>query len=300
MPYSVKMLSRLRGSGRTSGATEKLKPTACPGVGYGILPDDQHPHLVEREREGAQHIRTSRQVPVARRDLGPQELPHLRDLWADGFQCAGPARLRRVHAGGVPSREANLAGAARSERLPARISVPRRRRPPAPAAARRAPGRSPASRRAACRGTSRPARGPRRRRAPTPTRRAPTAAAAPATASRSAASAAVDTSIPTPDAVRDMAEVGHQPVGHVRHRRRARIGGDAALTVRRFRHQMPATQRIEAVEYRCATTRYPAADRPSSPATASVSPGRAPLRQHRLRVRRGRRARSPRSPTAGR
>ena len=31
--YSSKMLARLRGSGRTSGATEKLRPTACPGVG---------------------------------------------------------------------------------------------------------------------------------------------------------------------------------------------------------------------------------------------------------------------------
>ena len=43
------------------------------------------------KREGAQHIRTGRQVAVPRRDLGPQELPHLGDLWADGFQCAGPA-----------------------------------------------------------------------------------------------------------------------------------------------------------------------------------------------------------------
>ena len=33
LAYSLKMLSRLRGSGRTSGATEKLSPTACPGVG---------------------------------------------------------------------------------------------------------------------------------------------------------------------------------------------------------------------------------------------------------------------------
>src|ERR1700738_5143022 len=32
------MLSRLRGSGLTSGATEKLSPTGCPGVGYGSWP----------------------------------------------------------------------------------------------------------------------------------------------------------------------------------------------------------------------------------------------------------------------
>ena len=85
------MFARLRGSGRTSAATEKLSPTACPGVGYGILPDDQHPHAVERKREGAQHILPSRQIAVARRELGPQELPHLRDLRLDGFQCARPA-----------------------------------------------------------------------------------------------------------------------------------------------------------------------------------------------------------------
>ena len=28
---------------------------------------------------------------MPRRDLGPQKLPHLSDLWADGFQGAGPA-----------------------------------------------------------------------------------------------------------------------------------------------------------------------------------------------------------------
>src|SRR3954469_10059559 len=32
------MLTRLFGIGRTSGATEKLNPTACPGVGYGSCP----------------------------------------------------------------------------------------------------------------------------------------------------------------------------------------------------------------------------------------------------------------------
>ncbi|SHS80604.1 Uncharacterised protein [Mycobacteroides abscessus subsp. abscessus] len=31
--YSSKMLPRLRGTGRTSAATEKLSPMACPGVG---------------------------------------------------------------------------------------------------------------------------------------------------------------------------------------------------------------------------------------------------------------------------
>src|SRR5580704_16038867 len=32
------MLTRLAGSRRTSGATEKLRPTGCPGVGYGSCP----------------------------------------------------------------------------------------------------------------------------------------------------------------------------------------------------------------------------------------------------------------------
>ena len=46
---SRKMFCRLRGSGRTSGATENDRPTACPGVGYGSV-RDQHAHVVERLR----------------------------------------------------------------------------------------------------------------------------------------------------------------------------------------------------------------------------------------------------------
>ncbi len=56
-----------------------------------VLPDDEDPDTVEWESEGAQHVRTRGQVPVTRGDLGPQELAHLGDLGADGFQCAGPA-----------------------------------------------------------------------------------------------------------------------------------------------------------------------------------------------------------------
>ena len=156
--------------------------------------------------------------------------------------------------------------------------MPLARRRPARAAGRRSPCRSPASRSAAHRETSRPARGLRRRRAPTPTRRRPAAAAAAATASRSAASAAVDTSMPTPDAVRDVAEVGQQPVGDVGHRRRhrhRRPPGPARTAVRAPDGDDEARRSWRTPLCHNA---YPAAERPRSPATANGSPGRAPLR----------------------
>jgi hypothetical protein len=55
--------------------------------------------LIERKREGAQHILTSGQIPLARGDLAPEELPHLGDLIADGFQRARPARIDQVGEG---------------------------------------------------------------------------------------------------------------------------------------------------------------------------------------------------------
>ena len=87
------MLARLRGTGRTSAATEKLSPTACPGVGYGSWPTISTRTPLERKGEGAQHVRPRGQVPAARRDLRAQELAHLRDLRADGLQRARPALL---------------------------------------------------------------------------------------------------------------------------------------------------------------------------------------------------------------
>ncbi len=63
------------------------------GCRVGILPDDQDPHLVEGKGEGAQHVRTRRQVPAPGLYLGPQELSHLGDVVCDRLQRRRPARL---------------------------------------------------------------------------------------------------------------------------------------------------------------------------------------------------------------
>ncbi len=45
--------------------------------------------------------------------------------------------------------------------------------------------------------------------------------------------------------MRDVTDVGEQPVGDIRHRGGTGIGGHPTLTVRRFRHQMPTAQLVE-------------------------------------------------------
>jgi hypothetical protein len=49
-----------------------------------VLANDQHPDLVERESEGAQHIFTGRQAAAAGCDLRAEELAHPGDLLLDG------------------------------------------------------------------------------------------------------------------------------------------------------------------------------------------------------------------------
>ena len=48
-----------------------------------------------------------------------------------------------------------------------------------------------------------------------------------------------------PRGPRDMPEVGHQAVGDVGHRPGAGLGGDPALSVGRFGHQMTTTQFVK-------------------------------------------------------
>ena len=50
-----------------------------------VLADDQHPHLVERKGEGAQHIFSGRQISPTGRDLLAQELTHRGDVFLDGL-----------------------------------------------------------------------------------------------------------------------------------------------------------------------------------------------------------------------
>ena len=199
MPYSAEDVLQAARQRPHVGGHREAQPDRVPRCRIRILSDDQHPHLIERKRERPQHILPGGQVSVARRDLGPQELPHLRDLTADGFAAPAPSPLRPVHSRGVPSREVNLAARlTETTASPDFRATPRRR--PAPAADRRSPCRWRATPPAVRRGTSRRTHGPRRRRAPTPTDRRPTAAATADSASRSAVSAAVDTLMPTPDA----------------------------------------------------------------------------------------------------
>ena len=91
--YSRKMLIRLGGSRRTSGATEKLKPDRIPRRRVRILADDQHPHVGERLLERAQHPVARGQVTAPGGHFGPQEVTHRADLVRHRGQGLSPARL---------------------------------------------------------------------------------------------------------------------------------------------------------------------------------------------------------------
>ncbi len=71
--YSVKMFCSDLGTGRVSGATEKLSPTACRASG-GILADDEDPHVAHRSREGPRTMSPG-QVAATIGDLVAEELP---------------------------------------------------------------------------------------------------------------------------------------------------------------------------------------------------------------------------------
>ena len=298
--YSVKMLARLRGSGRTSGATEKLSPTACPGVGYGILADDQHPHAVERKGEGAQHVRTGWQIPVAGGELGAQELPHRGDLGFDRCSArAQPASTNSLSGRAVTTGQHSVAASVRttaSPRLPLHAA-------PSTSTARSSPAsntvpieRQPAGGAPGNVATSAWSSPPPEHPLPrvgTPPRRPPRPPHR-----RSAASPAADTSMPTPDAVGDVAQVGEQPVGDVGHRGRAGLGRDPPLTVRRLGHQVAAPQVVESVDpvvpQRVSGRRPAEITGHRHGVTRAWHRCGAPARGHR-----DRRAPSPRSPTAG-
>ena len=60
------------------------------GGGVGVLADDEHPDLVERDGEGSQHVLASGKVAVAGGDLGAQVLAHGRDRPGDGLEGLRP------------------------------------------------------------------------------------------------------------------------------------------------------------------------------------------------------------------
>ena len=265
--YSVKMLARLRGSGRTSGPPRSSARPHAPASDTGSWPTISTRTAIERKREGPQHIRPGGQVAAAVGDLGAQELPHRGDLVADRRQGLRPTvvdefseRARR--------HDANQRRSA--ERFPAGVPGPGAAVDPHP----RRPGdhradRPPAGRQRH-RGSMRPARGPRRRRAPTTRGPHPAAAAAAATASRSAVSPFVVTSIPTPEAVARWPQVGDQTVGHVRHGRRTGVGGPRVPDRMAVRAPGDGGAGRRKSADPAVSSAYPAADRPRSPATATV------------------------------
>src|SRR5206468_1484461 len=61
------------------------------GRRVGILADDQHPHPVEREGEGAQHVLSGRQISTPGGQFLPEELAHGGDLLLDRLQGLRPA-----------------------------------------------------------------------------------------------------------------------------------------------------------------------------------------------------------------
>ena len=61
-----------------------------PGRRVGVLPDDEHPHVVERPLERAQDVSTGRQVAPSGHDLLAQELAERRDRPRDGLQHGRP------------------------------------------------------------------------------------------------------------------------------------------------------------------------------------------------------------------
>lgn len=58
-----------------------------------VLANDKDTDVVERESEGAQHIRSGGQVSAPGRDLGPQELPHVGHLVGHRLERGGPPPL---------------------------------------------------------------------------------------------------------------------------------------------------------------------------------------------------------------
>ena len=121
--YSVKMLSRLGGSRRTSGATEKLSPTGWPGVGYGSWPTMS----TRTSSNGCLNARSTfspgRQVPCARprpppagtrpsRRSGPRRAPAPRPSQASMMLRNGSAMDSTVSA--VPTKRYRTGRVSRS------------------------------------------------------------------------------------------------------------------------------------------------------------------------------------------
>ena len=105
------MLTRLFGSGRTSGATEKRQPDRVPGRRVRVLPDDQHLDLGQRPAERPQDV-----VAVRAGSARPAAISARRNS-PIGAICSSTGRQRLGPVGGhQPSLDES--GRARSCRHP--------------------------------------------------------------------------------------------------------------------------------------------------------------------------------------
>ena len=107
--------------------------------GVRVLPDDEHPHVVERRVEGAQHVVAGREVAAPGGRLGAEEVAERGDARRDGRERPRPARvdepvggefveeLRRPQAPIVETSTPCSAGSTRQT-----LPLPSTRRPPSP------------------------------------------------------------------------------------------------------------------------------------------------------------------------
>ena len=86
------MFCRLRDRAHVALDRER-ESDRMPGRRIRVLTDDEHPHLVERGGERAQHVRARGEVGATGRDLRAQQLAHPRHLRSDRFEGCGPARV---------------------------------------------------------------------------------------------------------------------------------------------------------------------------------------------------------------
>ncbi len=68
-------------------------------MGYGILADDEHPHLGQRLAEGAQDVGTGWQVATASGDLSAEKLAELGDPAFDWPEGLSPVRSHKFAQG---------------------------------------------------------------------------------------------------------------------------------------------------------------------------------------------------------
>ena len=96
------------GEGAHVGGDGEAQADGVPGGRVGVLPDDEHPHVVERLLEGPQDVCPARQVAATCRDLGAQELAEARSARPPPGPGPAPTRGGRARRGGGWSRSSTV------------------------------------------------------------------------------------------------------------------------------------------------------------------------------------------------